>query len=214
MNVKKLIAPACLIVLGLAAVAVSLATADTSGQPAAGAAPQLPPGWTQEDMMKCMKAGTPGEQHAALGKGVGEWAAKTTMWMTPDSEPMEGEAVWTLEPFMEGRYFKAEMDGDMPGMGPYHGFGLYGFDNVSREYVSMWVDNHSTGIMQGVGKMSDDGKKLTWTHTGNCPITEKPTKMREVDTVQSADSRTLDMYGQDPKSGKEFHMMHIELTRK
>jgi hypothetical protein len=214
MNAKKLLVPACLVALGLAAVAVSLATADTSGQPAAGAAPQLPPGWTQEDMMKCMKAGTPGKEHETLGKGVGEWVAKTTMWMTPDSEPIESEGAWTLERFMDGRFFKAEMDGEMPGMGPYHGFGLYGFDNVAGKFVTMWVDNMSTGIMHGDGKLADDGKKLTWTYTGNCPLTEKPTTMREVETIKSADSKTLDMYGEDPKTGKEFHMMHIELTRK
>jgi hypothetical protein len=214
MNARKLLAPACLVVLGLAAVAVSLATADTSGQPAVGAAPQLPPGWTQEDMQKCMKAGMPGEQHERLGKGVGTWVAKTTMWMTPDSEPITSEGTSTLEPFMDGRYFKAEMDGEMPGMGPYHGFGLYGFDNVSREFVSMWVDNHSTGIMHGTGKLSDDGKKLSWTYTGNCPLTEKPMKMREIETTTGADTKTLDMFGEDPKTGKEFQMMHIDLTRK
>jgi hypothetical protein len=38
--------------------------------------------------------------------------------------------------------------------------------------------------------------------------------MREVETVTGPNSKTLEMFGTDPKSGKEFKMMRIELTRK
>ena len=34
---------------------------------------------------------------------------------------------------MDGRFIKVEVEGEMPGMGPFHGFGIYGFDNVTQE---------------------------------------------------------------------------------
>ena len=57
---------------------------------------------------------------------------------------------------MDGRFIKVEVKGDMPGMGPYHGVGVYGYDNAAKKFVSSWIDNHSTGIMQGEGELSKD----------------------------------------------------------
>ena len=101
----------------------------------------------------------------------------------------------------------------MPGMGPYSGLGIYGYDNVSEQFVSTWIDNHGTGMMNGTGQLSDDGKTLTWEFTGNCPITHKPITMREVDTVTGPNTRTLEMFGTPPKGTEEFKMMSIEMTR-
>jgi hypothetical protein len=101
----------------------------------------------------------------------------------------------------------------MPGMGPYNGFALYGFDNVSQKFVSTWIDSCGMGMAHGTGELSSDGKTLTWNYAYNCPITKKPTALREVETFTSADARRLEIFGIDPKSGKEFKMMEIELTR-
>jgi hypothetical protein len=157
---------------------------------------------------------TPGKEHEHLAEGAGVWHCKTRMWMTPGGEPMTSEGASTVTPIMDGRYVKVEMAGEMPGMGPYNGFGIYGFDNVSQKFVSTWIDNHSTGIMTGFGKLSEDGKTLSWKYTHNCPITKKPAVMREIETITGPNTKTLEMYGADPKSGKEFKMMHIEMTRK
>src|SRR5438309_1202792 len=151
------------------------ADAPKDAKPAAATAqPQpmkLPPGWTEADVQACMQAGVPGKMHERLAKDAGAWRGKTTMWMGPgDTEPMSGECTWTLTPIMEGRYFKCEMTGEMPPMGTYSGSGVTGFDNVSRQFVSTWIDNHSTGILTGTGSLSDDGKTLTWRFTYNCPI--------------------------------------------
>jgi hypothetical protein len=216
MNVKKWFLPAGVAAAALVIAAGSLATADTSSDSAAGVPAdfKLPEGWTMEDMQACMIAGTPGEQHKRLAEAIGKWETKCTMWMSPESEPVNSEGSSTVEEFMDGRYVKCEMEGEMPSMGPYRGFGLYGFDNVSQRFVAMWVDNHSTGIAHGNGELSDDGKVLTWTYTANCPITKKPVEMREVETKTGPHSKVMEMFGVDPKSGKEFKMMHIDMTRK
>lgn len=202
---------------GLAAIG-SLAIADASkdAQTPASLPPdfKLPEGWTMEDMQACIIAGTPGEKHKMLMKDAGEWDAKTTMWMAEGSPPMTSDGAMTVTPIMDGRYMRSEMKGEMPGMGPYNGFGLYGFDNVSQKFVAVWIDNHSTGIMNGTGQMSDDGQTMTWNYTFNCPVTKKPAKMREVDTTTGPNTKRMEMYGVDPKSGKEYKMMSIDFTRK
>jgi hypothetical protein len=211
---KKMIACAFVMVAPLVVGARAFADEPKSAASAEAKAPQLPPGWTEEDMQACILAGTPGKMHEYLRQGAGVWHGKSKMWMVPGAEPVESECVSTVSPIFDGRYTKCEMDGEMPGIGPFKGFGLYGFDNVSQKFVSTWVDNQSTGMMTGEGTLSDDGKVLTWNFTFNCPLTKKSTKLREIETITGPNTKTLEMHGTDPKSGREFKMMTIEFTKK
>lgn len=183
----------------------------------AAAAPgdfQLPPGWTPDDLQKMMAASTIGEMQKLLASGKGEWAGKSTMWMFPGAPAITSDNTSTVTSLMDGRYTKVEVKGEIPGMGPFHGIGVYGYDNVSKQFVSSWIDNHSTGIMQGTGELSKDKKTLTWDYSCSCPLTGKPQKMREVETYIDENNHRLEMWGTDPKSGKEFKMMQIDMTRK
>lgn len=204
------------IFLATALVVRTAAVADDAKPQGGGGAPEmpLPPGWTQEDMQACMKAGMPGKNHEWLGKLAGVWEGKTQMWMSADTEPTTSACTNTMTSMMDGRYVKAEMTGDMPGMGPFQGLAINGYDNVSEKFVGTWIDNHSSGIMNGVGELSKDGKTLTWNFTYQCPITKKPATMREVDTYPDGNTILMDMFATDPKSGKEYKCMHIEFTRK
>lgn len=175
---------------------------------------QLPPGFTMEDMQACIEAGTPGEMHAFLAEGVGTWDGKTKMWMAPGTDPIESTCTTVISSIMDGRYIKCETSGEMPGMGMFMGSGIYAYDNVSQSFQSTWIDNMSTGIATGVGERSSDGKTMTWTLTYNCPMTKKPTVMREVQRQTGKDTSVLEMFGADPKTGKEYKMMEIALTRK
>jgi Protein of unknown function (DUF1579) len=216
MRIRKLLVAAIVVGVGLAAAVTSLAIAESSRQAPAAGQPEakLPPGWTAEDMKTYMEAATPGKMQERLAKDAGVWICKNTMWMAPDTDPIMSEGKSTITTMMDGRFTKCEMEGEMPGMGPYHGFAIYGYDNVSKEFVCTWVDNMGTGFANGVGELSEDGKKLTWKFTANCPIRKKPVVMREIETVTGPNTKTLDMFGTDPKSGREFQMMRIELTKK
>ncbi len=198
------------------AVVASLAIAETANNQAGSQQEfQLPPGWTEENMEVCMLAGTPGEEHKKLAEAAGTWHGKVTMWMAPDTEPMPtSECTAKITPIMDGRFTKCEWTGEMPGMGPYNGFGLTGFDNVTKKYTSIWIDNHGTGMMQGEGERSAGGKVLTLTYTHSCPITKKPAEIRSVETVTGPNTKTLEMFATEPKSGKEYKMMRAELTKK
>jgi hypothetical protein len=220
---NKLYAPACLLALGVATVATTFALAEdkegaqSAAQPAAAKDKpemKLPPGWTEADMQACAMAATPGKEHKDMAKEAGVWTGKNTIWMPGSDEPMKSESTTKVTPIMDGRYLKVEVEGEMPGMGPFHGFGINGFDNVTRKYVSTWLDSMSTGIMYGTGEMSDGGKTLTWKYEYNCPIAKKQVTMRQVEKTTGPDTKTIEMFGPDPKTGKEFKMMSVELTRK
>lgn len=173
---------------------------------------QLPPGMTPEMMQACMQAGTPGAMHEFLAQGVGEWTGSCTMWMAAGTPPMKSESTMTITPMMDGRFFKYEHKGEMMGQ-PFNGFGLTGFDNVSQKFQSSWVDNFGTGMMFGTGELSSDKSTLTMTYTFNCPIQKKPVTMREVEHF-NGDHMTMEMFGPDMATGKEYKMMEIEFTKK
>jgi hypothetical protein len=216
-----LLASVLIVSAGLAA-AFAFADEPKDAKSGAGAAAvtnkpemKLPPGWTEADMQACVAAGIPGKMHEMLAREAGTWTGKNTMWMGPDTEPMQAESTTTITAIMGGRYTKAEVKGDMPGgMGPFEGFGIYGYDNVTQKFTASWIDSMSTGIAQGTGELSKDGKTLTITYKYTCPVTKKPTTMREVHTRTGENTKTLEMWGIEPKSGKEFKMMKVELTKK
>lgn len=172
-----------------------------------------PPGMSDADMKAMMEAATPGPKHAYLAEGTGVWAGKATSWMGPGAEPVKSECKSTVTSMMDGRFTRAEIAGDMPGMGPFRGFGIYGFDNVSQTFQCTWIDNFGTGMAIGTGELSPDGKTMTWKFTYNCPLTKKPTVMREIEKRTGKDTATLEVFVIDPTSGKEFKSMEIALTR-
>jgi uncharacterized protein YfaP (DUF2135 family) len=213
---KKLLTVA---LVGCATLAATLAVRHATAQPAtevpAGAQPamQLPPGWTQADMQTCMAAITPGKMHEHLAKGVGTWKGNNTMWMYPGADPVKTQCTSVVTSMMDGRFIKIEMAGEMPGMGPFNGFGINGYDNAAGKFVSMWIDNCTTSILNGAGELSPDGKTTTWVYTYTCPLTKKPTKMRQIETMTGPNTMTLEAHATDPKSGKEYKMISIEFTK-
>ena len=219
MSRGKLFAPlfatAVIVAAGLVIAVGSIAIADPPKGQGSSIPPELklPPGWTQADMQACIAAGTPGKMHELLAKSVGTWRGDVTMWMYPGAEPVTSDCTVTVTSIMDGRFTRVEHAGEIPGMGPYRGLGINGFDNVSQKFVSTWIDNHSTSLASGAGKLTDDGKVLTWNYTFSCPVTQKPATMRQVETFTGPDAKTLEMFMTDPQSGKEYKMMSIEFHR-
>jgi hypothetical protein len=173
---------------------------------------QLPPGLTMEDLKACEEAAKPGPNHEFLAKSIGTWDGATKMWMAPNTEPTAGKCTAVISPVMEGKFTRCEVTGDTP-MGPFNGFGIYGYDNVGKTFQSTWISNCGTGMSQGKGELASDGKTITWTYDYNCPIAKGPIKMREIHRWTGPDSMVLEMYSPD-KSGKEFKTMEITCTRK
>ena len=222
MNAHRRIVAAFAAVVGLGLLTGAVAIADPpqekkaakpAGDNAAQQEAKLPPGWTEADMKAFLAAATPGEMHKRLVADAGTWQGKNTMWMGPGAAAVEAEGTNTITPLLDGRFVRVEMKGDMPGMGPYHGLAVYGYDNITKKFIATWIDNMSTSMAHGEGELSKDGKTLTWTFTCNCPLREKPMTMRQTETVTGPGKKVIEMFGSEPKTGEEYKMMRIELTK-
>lgn len=165
-------------------------------------------------MMKAwMAAATPGDMHKSMAKSDGKWMGETTMWGTADAKPTTSTSEMTNKMIMGGRYQLGEFKGDMMGM-PFEGMSIMGYDNTKKKFVSSWVDNAGTGIMTMEGNWDDASKSMTMTGTMMDPATHKNCDMKEVFTMVDDDHQTLEMWGPDPKTGKQYKNMEIRFTRK
>lgn len=204
--------------LVVAAAAISLAATqsapkDSKKPTTPPAEMQLPPGMTKEDMQAFEAAATPGPMHKHLMKGVGTWTGTTKSWSDPEGEPMIGTCTSTVTALLDGRFLQTQIDGEFPDMGPFKGMGINGYDNVSKQFQGSWIDTWGTGMMQGTGQLSADGKTLTWNFNFYCPLQKKACTMREVETYTGPNSMTFEMFSAHPKTGKEFKTMEIAFTR-
>lgn len=166
---------------------------------------------TQEEMKKWMDYMTPGDAHKSMAHCVGTWKSKITMWMDPKAEPTKSEGSATFEMILGGRYLQGKHSGNMMGM-PFEGFSLDGFDNTTKQFTSVWVDNMGTGTM--VLKGTYDEATKTTTYTGECvdPMTGGNMKIKQTITFTSDNAMVMEMFGPD-KSGNEFKMMRLEASR-
>ena len=89
--------------------------------------------------------------------------------------------------------------------------GLDAYDNASKDYISIWVDNMGTGLMYMKGKWNDDSKTIVYMGTVVSPITGKDEKSKTVYKKIDDDHMlmTTYMYADD----KEVKQMEIEYSR-
>lgn len=168
----------------------------------------------QKEMMEKMtKAATPGPQHAMLAKMAGEWTATVKFQMDPSQPWQESAGTSVVTAVMDGRYIQESNTSTMMGA-PFSGMGVTGYDNVLGKYVSTWIDNMGTGIMNSTGTADAGGKTITWSGMMSDPITGKPSKARMVTTLIDDNHHTFDMYTVPPGAKKEMKTMTIDYMRK
>jgi len=170
-------------------------------------------GMTQEQMEAMQKAMAPGEMHKHLAKMAGDWTFTNKMWMAPGQPPVESTGTMHAETILDGRYVQSIWKGSMMGQ-PFEGRGTEGYDNVSKQYVSAWIDNVGTGIMYSTGTCEDGGKKCTSTGASSDPMSGGQIAMKSVITWIDDNSFKNEMYMKDPASGQEAKMMEIVAKRK
>ncbi len=174
--------------------------------------------WVPVDSATMMKAmieyGTPGDMHKMLTSWNGTWNGETTMWEYEGAAPKQSTGTAVNSMIYGGRYQSSTHKGNMMGM-PFEGMSITGYDNATKKFVSTWIDTWSTGIMSMSGNWDASAKILTM--SGTYPDICRPGKectMREVFTVIDDNTQKMEMYGPDSKTGKEYKMMEIKLTRK
>jgi len=100
----------------------------------------------------------------------------------------------------------------MMGGVPFEGFGMTGFDNVSKKYYNVWADNMGTGIMTSTGTADASGKTFTYNGEYNCPITGGKKTAKSILKIVGDDKLVYEMYDKTP-DGKEFVSLEVTYAR-
>jgi hypothetical protein len=174
----------------------------------------------ESDMMAAMMAmAQPGENHKQLESLAGKWSYSVKWWMNPQSPPSESSGTTVAKLAMGGRYLisnhtsKITMpgsDGKMTTM-EFQGMSIDGYDNAKKKFVSSWIDNMGTGIMNSEGAYDDATKTLTYNGSYE-PMPGMVTKVREVCKMTDADHHTMEMF--EDRGGTLVKTMEISYTRK
>jgi hypothetical protein len=166
----------------------------------------------QQAMMEVyQKLATPGEPHKQLASLAGSWTTKTKEWMEPGKPPTEAAGSVEMKMLLDGRFLQQDFTGEMMGQ-PYNGMGITGYDNLSKKYVSIWLDTMGTTpfMMEGTGNA--DGKTITLKGQHAEPGGGHMTH-RAVWKIVDSNTQTFDMWG-NHGGGKEMKVMEIVYTRK
>jgi len=163
-------------------------------------------------MQACMAYGMPGEVHKMIASMSGTWNFENTFWMDPAAPPMKSTGKAVNKTVLNGLFQESVHSGNMMGMA-FEGHGTLGYDNAKKMIVSSWVDNMSSGLMRLEGPWDAASKSVTL--KGKCvdPVTGKDCDWREVFKVVDDNTHMMEMYGPNPKDGKEMKMMEIKYTR-
>jgi Protein of unknown function (DUF1579) len=165
-----------------------------------------------EAMMELWKQlGTPAEPHKLFATLVGSWTTTTKEWMEPGKPPMESTGTADMKMLLDGRFLYQEFNGQMMGQ-PFNGIGIDAYDNMTKKYMTAWMDSMGTGIFLMEGTATPDGKTITLRGSHPEPGGGKMTH-RAIWKIIDADNQTFDMYGAH-HGQKETKMMEITYTRK
>jgi hypothetical protein len=154
---------------------------------------------------------TPGDVHKMIASSDGTWNEEVTMWMTPGAPPSKSTATTENKMIPGGRYQQSTTTGSFNGM-PFEGQNLLAYDNAKKVFLSTWIDNMGTGMMEMQGTWDNASKTINFTGTAVDPMTGKDMNIRETFTLVDNNTQMMDMYA--TQDGKEYKTMEIKFTRK
>ena len=165
------------------------------------------------DMMAKMKEySTPNENHKLLNQFVGSWTYAMKWWMAPEGKADESTGTSEVKSIMGGRFIEQSVSGTSMNQ-PFEGRGIVGFDNLKKEFTSVWFDDMATGMMISGGQYDPATKTISEKGSMSCPITNGPRSYRTLIKLVDDNTHVYEMYMDDEK-GKEFKTMEITYTRK
>jgi hypothetical protein len=166
----------------------------------------------QQAMMEVWKQlAMPGEPHKLFATLAGSWTTTTKEWMEPGKPPTESTGSAEMKMLLDGRFLYQEYNAQMMGQ-PFSGVGIDAYDNMTKKYMTAWVDTMGTGIFMMEGTASADGKTITLKGSHPEPGGGKMTH-RAVWKIVDNNTQTFDMYGAH-HDGKEMKVLEITYSRK
>ena len=157
------------------------------------------------EMKAWVAANEMGEHHEHLARLVGHWTY-TTSGPTGDSE-----GTMHAKPVFDGRYVMHTWNGPFMDQ-EFTGHGLDGYDNALGKYVSVWVDNFSTGIQVSYGKCLNEDCSELGTKSKMMGPDGNMMKQKSHTVWDGNDSFTMKMY-MVPEEGDPVEQMTMVVTR-
>jgi hypothetical protein len=166
---------------------------------------------TQAEQMKIWtEYMTPGPMHEMIAKSVGDWKTINRYWMDPSGDPMVTEGTAKTEMIMGGRYQTTKTSGTVMGM-PMEGMSLIGYDNSTREFTEIWIDNLGTGTSVAKGTYDENTNSINMDGTMVDPMTKSEMKFKQVLKFLDDNHQIIEMYMDN--NGQEVKSMEIEFIR-
>jgi len=176
-----------------------------------GAPAVMPDEATQ--MERWMEYGAPGAAHQALAQRVGTWDMTVVQLGAPGVPPMESRGTSVVQWMLEGRFLRDETTAEVQGA-TFTGFGLSGYDNLKKKYVSTWCDSMSTGISTFEGDYDPATHTLHYSGwTADPAMAQAWVPMRSTERWVDADHWVMQSFSPGP-DGKEFMNMEIRYARR
>lgn len=167
----------------------------------------------QDDMALYEKAAMPNEMHKKLCGLVGKWTQKNAFDMG-DGHMMESTGTCEYRSVHGGRFVAGDISCTMKVPGPdgktmmdmpWTGFNMLGYDNVTKQYQSLWCDSMGTGMYLLPGSADAAGKVISFEGMMKDAKFPNGAPFKSVYTWKSADEHTIELYGS--KDGKTTYKM-------
>lgn len=168
----------------------------------------------EEAMKKMQEAAKPGPEHKMLADTAGKWTYTSKWWASADAKPEETTGKSTFKMIMDGRILQQDVDGKAMGQA-FKGLGFTGYDNLKKEWNTVWMDSMGTAIMTGKGSYDASTKTITDSGSFTCPMEEDLTaEYRSEWKMTDKNNMTFIMYGKGMgKQTGEFKMMEMNYKR-
>jgi hypothetical protein len=155
---------------------------------------------------------TPGEAHKLMANDKGIWDEEIILWEHAGANPAKFYLIAESKMIMNGKFQEMTHKGDFDGE-PFEGRSILGYDNAEKKYISMWIDNMSTGMRVLKGDFDSASNSITLKGEAVDPVTKKVKVIKEIYTFINDDTHKLETFdtGYD---GKEFKNNEITFKRK
>ena len=165
----------------------------------------------QNAMMEAWKrASAPSEGHERLAPMIGTWDVQTSVWFGP-GDPMVSGGTVTKKWALDGRFLVQEYEGDETPIGRFFGMGTLGYNNMAKQYQSVWCDKMSTAMLVQAGGWERDALVLIGDQHESISLGQ--VRVRSVTRIVNDDRHTFENFVTGP-DGNELRTLEVIHTRK
>lgn len=194
----------------LVAACAGPATAQEEAPPAPAQESEAPA--ADPAMAAMMASMTPGAEHEMLASMAGTWTFTMKFWMDPDAEPEVSSGTAERSMVFGGRVLEERVTSQAMGM-PFEGVGHTGYDNVTGEWWSTWMDNMGTGVMLLKGTVDEQTHTATWQGEMSDPMAGGKSPMKIVVKHEGPDKEVAEFYAPNPEGGDMIRTMELVYER-